>query len=49
VSASDNAPGADNQQERLLKGEQNPQRPYAGQLGNELKIWSDLHGDMQGG
>ena len=48
--ASDNATGADNQQERLIGAtDENPQRPYARRLNHQAKIWSHLHGDMQGG
>jgi len=50
--SSDNASGADNQQERpgASRRIRNPQRPYAEHPPVELgavKIWSDLHGDMQ--
>jgi hypothetical protein len=44
----DNVLGADNQQERLINSDQNPQRPYAEHPGDWMKIWSRLHGDMQG-
>jgi hypothetical protein len=44
---SDNLPGAVNQQERLGPSIQNPQRPYAEHRTRLVKIWSDLHGDMQ--
>ena len=48
--SSDNATGADNQQERLARRtRENPQRPYARRLEvHQVKIWSHLHGDMQG-
>jgi hypothetical protein len=50
-TSSDNLTDADNQQERLdLAPSQvkNPQRPYAEHLErSKVKIWSDLHGDMQ--
>ena len=41
----DKATGADNQQERPRK--RNPQRPHA-RHPKWMKIWSHLHGDMQG-
>src|SRR5690606_8454399 len=54
---SDNARGADNQQERLPERSamENPQRPHAELARSNRKppllsemIWSDLHGDMKG-
>ena len=45
----DNPTSAENQQERLItiRG-QNPQRPCAEHPDLGMKIWSQLHGDMQG-
>ena len=45
----DNPTSAENQQERLIaiRG-QNPQRPCAEHPDFGMKIWSQLHGDMQG-
>jgi hypothetical protein len=31
----------------MLTGIKNPQRPYAEHCVTTVKIWSDLHGDMQ--
>ncbi len=45
---SDNATGADNQQERLLSVSR-ILRGHTPDSSRELKIWSHLHGDMQGG
>jgi hypothetical protein len=45
MRSSENPIGAVNQQERLDLVE-NPQRPYA-EHREAVKIWSDLHGDMQ--
>ena len=45
---SDNATGADNQQERLLSASR-ILRDHTPDSSRELKIWSHLHGDMQGG
>ena len=44
---SENAPGADNQQERLELRLENPQRPYARHPTRRMMRWSPLHGDMQ--
>ena len=44
---SDNATGADNQQERPKEVLRNPQRLYAGLSGRGEMIQSDLHGDMK--
>ena len=46
LESSENASGADNQQESLAVGE-NPQRLYAGQGREAQKRESELHGDMQ--
>jgi hypothetical protein len=51
LADSDKVTGAVNQQERLdaqiQLSIQNPQRPYARHRVFAVKIWSDLHGDMQ--
>src|SRR5450631_2856777 len=49
TESSENVSGAVNQQERLVRTDQNPQRPYAehGHRDVSVKIWPDLHGDMQ--
>jgi hypothetical protein len=49
---SNNPFGADNQQERLRRYSENPQRPNAdhltGHIGSpcEMKLWSDPYGDV---
>jgi hypothetical protein len=38
----------DEPNEAQTRADQNPQRPYARHPGHWMKIWSPLHGDMQG-
>jgi hypothetical protein len=45
--SSDNPRSADDQQERLDRAVENPQRPYASHVRTaEMKIWSDPYGDV---
>jgi hypothetical protein len=44
---SDNATGADNQQERLSNATESSEAIRQTPCDREVKRWSDLHGDMQ--